>query len=230
MKRIHYGWVICFACTLMLFVTIGMVANNFTVFMPFVKENYGFTHTQTSSLVTIRCMISFLSMWFTGLYYEKVDIRVGTALAVLFAGIGYMIFSISTTYEMFCVGTAISGMGYGLGSMIPVSILIEHWFIAHKALALSICATGSGIAMIILNSPSSVNPFRQTFFVPADCPISDGPIPIFSIGFGVVFPVRHPNKRKPPHRDCAAVLMINVQQRKIRTRSSLRYKQQLPQS
>ena len=150
MKRIHYGWVICFACTLMLFVTIGMVANNFTVFMPFVKENYGFTHTQTSSLVTIRCMISFLSMRFTGLYYEKVDIRVGTALAVLFAGIGYMIFSISTTYEMFCVGTAISGMGYGLGSMIPVSILIEHWFIAHKALALSICATGSGIAMIIL--------------------------------------------------------------------------------
>ena len=68
--------------------------------------------------------------------------------------------------------------------------------------------------MIILNSPSSVNPFRQTFFVPADCLISDGSIPIFSIGFRAVFSVRHPNKRKPPHRDCAAVLMINVQQRK----------------
>ena len=37
--------------------------------------------------------------------------------------------------------------------------------------------------MIILNSPFSVNPFRQTFFIPADCPISGGSIPIFSIGY-----------------------------------------------
>ena len=34
--------------------------------------------------------------------------------------------------------------------MIPVSILINRWFYQHRALALSICASGSGIATIVL--------------------------------------------------------------------------------
>ena len=34
--------------------------------------------------------------------------------------------------------------------MIPVSILINRWFDQHRALALSICASGSGIATIVL--------------------------------------------------------------------------------
>ena len=28
MKKIHYGWVICITCTLLLFVTMGTVSNN----------------------------------------------------------------------------------------------------------------------------------------------------------------------------------------------------------
>ena len=50
----------------------------------------------------------------------------------------------------FFVGAAVSGISYGLGSMIPVSILINRWFDQHRALALSICASGSGIATIVL--------------------------------------------------------------------------------
>ena len=53
-------------------------------------------------------------------------------------------------YRLFCVGAAVSGLSYGLGSMIPVSILINRWFYRHRALALSICASGSGIATIVL--------------------------------------------------------------------------------
>ena len=54
MKRIFYGWFVVLACALMLFTSIGMVGNNFSIFMPFIREAYGITHAQTSSLVTIR--------------------------------------------------------------------------------------------------------------------------------------------------------------------------------
>ena len=46
------------ACALMLFTSIGMVGNNFSIFMPFIREAYGITHAQTSSLVTIRCLVN----------------------------------------------------------------------------------------------------------------------------------------------------------------------------
>jgi len=52
--------------------------------------------------------------------------------------------------------------------------------------------------MIILNSPSSVNPFRQTFFVPADYPISDGQIPIFRwvLGWCFLFAIQIKENRR----------------------------------
>lgn len=150
MKRIHYGWAVCIAGTLLLFVTMGTVSNGFSVYLPYIMEERGLTHGQTSSLVTLRCLVSFLAMLGIGFYYRKVSIRVGTGIAALSAGAAFLLYSGAKTYGMFCVGAAISGISYGLGSMIPVSILMNRWFVRHRALALAICASGSGIATIVL--------------------------------------------------------------------------------
>ena len=150
MKKFHYGWVICITCTLLLFVTMGTVSNGFSVYLPYIMEEKGLTNAQTSSLVTLRCAVSFLSMLVIGFYYQKVSIRVGTTIAAAAAGVSFLLYSAAEAYPLFCVGAAISGVSYGLGSMIPVSILINRWFYQHRALALSICASGSGIATIVL--------------------------------------------------------------------------------
>ena len=42
-----------------------------------------------------------------------------------------------------------AGIGYGLETMMPISLLIDRWFAYKKALALSICTIGSGLASII---------------------------------------------------------------------------------
>ncbi len=150
MKRIHYGWYICFAATMMLFTSMGMGSNGFSIFMPLIMDAHDLTNAQTSSLVTIRNLVSFCSMFLTGIYYEKVGTRIGTTLAVLSAAASYLCYSISTTYSMFCVGAAIAGLSFGLGTMIPAAILINQWFVRHRAMALAICGAGTGVAMIIL--------------------------------------------------------------------------------
>lgn len=154
-NRIFYGWFICAACVLMLFISMGMVSNGFSMFLPFIREEYSLTHAQTSSLVTLRCLAAFISMIFTGVYYDKIGTRAGTAIAASFAGFAYLIYSLSSTYSGFCIGAAVSGLSYGLGSMIPVSILMNRWFIKHRALALSIAGTGTGLATIILPTVST---------------------------------------------------------------------------
>lgn len=150
MRRIHYGWVICVTCTLLLFVTMGTVSNGFSVYLPYIMEERGLTHAQTSSLVTLRCLVSFLAMLGIGVYYQKVSLRLGTGIAACCAGVAFWMYSVAQSYGLFCLGAAVSGVSYGLGSMIPVSILINRWFRQHRALALSICASGSGIATIVL--------------------------------------------------------------------------------
>lgn len=151
-QRVFYGWFVVLACALMLFTSIGMVSNNFSIFMPFIREEYGITHAQTSSLVTIRCFMSFVSMWAIGFYYDKIGIRAGIAFAICFAAGGYIIFSIGDTYFMFCVGSLVMGVCNSFASMVPAGILMNRWFIKHKAMAIGICGMGSGLAMMIMPS------------------------------------------------------------------------------
>lgn len=150
MRKIHYSWYICAACTLMLFACMGMGANGFSIFMPMIQEAYGFTSTQVSSFITIRNLVCFCAMFSVGLYYDKLGYRIGTTLATLFAAAAYIGFSISRTYAMFCVSTAIMGLAYCFGTMIPAAILMNKWFVKNRALALSVCGAGTGVAMIIL--------------------------------------------------------------------------------
>lgn len=49
--RVHYAWVICGACTLMLFVAMGLNSNVFTVYQPYILSRYGFSNTQCSLLI-----------------------------------------------------------------------------------------------------------------------------------------------------------------------------------
>ena len=150
MKRFHYGWAVCAAATGLLFITMGTVSNGFSVYLPFILAERGLTNAQTSSLVTLRCLVSFFAMLGIGWYFRAFSIRIGTAIAAACAGIAFLLYSTAGDYRTFCVGAAVSGLSYGFGSMIPVSILMARWFQTHRALALSICATGSGIATIVL--------------------------------------------------------------------------------
>ena len=150
MKKIHYAWVICIAGTLVLFITMGTVSNGFSIFMPYIMKEYGLTNTQTSSLTTLRCFSSFFAMLAIGKYYKKFSIRTGVTIAASFAVIAFLVYSQSKGYAGFCIGSVISGLAYGLGSMIPVSILINKWFESHKTLALGICSAGSGFGAVLL--------------------------------------------------------------------------------
>ena len=139
-------------CTLLLFVTMGTASNALSFFMPYIMKDYGLTGTQTSSLVTLRCTFAFISMFLVGHYYELVGYRIGTALAAFCCCAAYLIYSFSTGYLHLCFGASIAGISYGLGSMIPVSILMNRWFVRHRSLTIGICGAGSALAIIILPS------------------------------------------------------------------------------
>ena len=68
---------------------------------------------------------------------------------------GDLLFSVSCTcYAMSnswgwnLAAAALCGMGYGLGGMIPASLVLKRCFAVHQGLALGIAAAGSGVAAV----------------------------------------------------------------------------------
>ena len=47
-------------------------------------------------------------------------------------------------------GALLGGVVYALAGMVPVSIVINAWFADHTALALGLCAAGTGAASITI--------------------------------------------------------------------------------
>ena len=150
MRKPHYSWVVCVLCGFLLFVTIGTVYNGFSIYLPYIREAAGLTATQTSTLVTIRSLTALFAMFTISGYYRVFTPRAGTYLAVLGAAVTYLIFALSKGYFGYCLGVALGGLAYSYGAMVPVSIIIQRWFVAHRGLALGIASTGTGLATVIL--------------------------------------------------------------------------------
>ncbi len=161
MKRIHYGWFICLGCALLLFCTSGLSINTFTVFQPYILSENGFTNTQTSSIITIRSLFSFISMFLTGIYYKKISLRNGMFMAGLINAFGFFLFGIADNYPLYCAGAVCIGIGYGFGTMVPIALLLERWFIKKRTLALSICSAITGLSTF--GFPSLLTWLIETF-------------------------------------------------------------------
>lgn len=178
MKKPHYGWIICLGCTLLLFTTMGLIANVFSVYRPYIIAQLGFSNTQCAMITTIRCLFSLVAMCFIRPFYQKFNIRLGTGIAILICVFSYVIFGLSKSIAGFYTAAAFAGIGYGLGSMFPISLIIDRWFARKKALALSICSIGSGIAFIIfpsiITSIIENSSMQAAFFLQAGCMLLPG--------------------------------------------------------
>ena len=134
MKNIHRAWAVCLGCTLALLVCGGLCINAFSV-------------TQTS-MITTACSVTFLlCMFVVNTYYDKLGYRAGLTLAVLLGVGSFVLFAEARTIP----GYYLAGVSYGLGAMLPASILMLRWFSSRRGTAIGICAAGTGISAVVFS-------------------------------------------------------------------------------
>lgn len=147
--KLHYGWIICVLAVLTMFCTMGLSSNTMSIYInAFIEEN-GFTKAQGASLPTIRCVASLIGTMICGFYYDKLNMRRGLSLSVAMIGIAFLIYSRAQALPVFYVGAFIAGLGYGLGTMVPATMLINRWFASGQGFVLGIVSAGTGVATII---------------------------------------------------------------------------------
>ena len=150
MKKLHYGWLVCLACTILQFVVIGMLVPAFSVYTPYLMDAYSFTNTQVNLISTIRTLFGLLAKLAAVPLIAKLDTRKTAALAGVLGTLAFGFYSVSTSLAGYYTAAALAGAANGLGGMILASIILHRWFRTSLALTLGICASGSGIATIIL--------------------------------------------------------------------------------
>lgn len=150
-KNLRQAVLVCAGCTLMLLVTGGLAVNVYSAAQPYILAQNGFTNTQTSLIITIRSAVYLLCMLFVTQYYRLVGYRFGCASACLLAGVSFAMFAAAKSLAAYYAAGVVAGLCYGLGSMVPASILISRWFRSHRGLALGICAAGTGLATVVFS-------------------------------------------------------------------------------
>lgn len=149
-RHIHYAWFICLAGVLMNFCSVGLVANVFSVYQPFIIKLNHFSNTQGSLLLTFRVLSAMVSLLLIDRYYHWLNIKAGAFFSILSIAISCFLYAFASSYSGYVIAAMVSGIGYSLGAMIPCSIIVGRWFCSHRGLALGLCSAGSGVATVIM--------------------------------------------------------------------------------
>lgn len=148
MRRPHYAWFICLGAALSLFVTMGLGVNTFTIYQPEIIALNRFTNAQGSWITTTRSLFILGTLLVVNQLCARFGLRLVMTLGMLFIGVSCFSFGLSTTFPMYCVSAALTGIGYCLGGMVPLSLIIANWFDSRRGLALGMASAGSGLATI----------------------------------------------------------------------------------
>lgn len=152
MRRPHYAWVVCLGGGLSLFTIIGLGINIFSVYQPYIIELNGFTNAQGSLITTIRSLFSLVAMLTVNQLCSRFGLRAIMTGGMLLLSASCVCFGMAEHFLIYCVAAALTGLAYGYGGMIPLSLVIGHWFRDRRGFALGLAAAGSGVSTIFAPS------------------------------------------------------------------------------
>jgi len=149
--RMHsnYGWIICAVCTLLLFCTAGLGSTAFAIYQPYLLEYRKLSDFQASFLPTLRNLSGMLGMFLVILLLRKIEARRTAFLGIVMTGLGYLVFGLTNDFIGSLIGSAVIGLGYGIGGMITASIIMTRWFNRHRGLAMGICMSTTGLSTAV---------------------------------------------------------------------------------
>ena len=147
-RRLHYGWIVLAAGTLVVFGSLGLARFGYTMVLPDMQEGLGIDNTQTGALATAN-LIGYLALAVIGgvaaaRYGPRLVIAAGLALA----GAGMLLTGIATGFPDAAAWRVLTGIGSG-ASNVPVMALLAAWFSTkRRGLASGIAVAGSALGLI----------------------------------------------------------------------------------
>ena len=149
-RTIHYSWFVLVAAFLIVFYSTGICYDLMSIFIAAIEKNLILSKTATSAIMSIIMFSGACSTIFAGIVYKKFSIKAMNCIYMLMMAAGFVCLSFAKS-AVYCYAAALlTGIGFGGGGMVPVSLLLTNWFDQKRGLDVGIASTSSGIAMIVL--------------------------------------------------------------------------------
>ncbi|VIF71629.1 transporter, Major Facilitator Superfamily (MFS) [Clostridioides difficile] len=150
-KGFFRGWLVVFAGLILMISVYGIVNNCASLFIKPVTEDLGFSRSEFSLYYTVIALSTMVIALFMGKLAKKFKLKNIILVGCVLAGIGYIGYSYASSIYVFYLMSIFSGLGLGMTTLTPLSIIISNWFIEKRGLALGLTFMGSGVGGMIFN-------------------------------------------------------------------------------
>jgi sugar phosphate permease len=148
--RVFYGWAIAGALSGLSFIVVGVGFYGMAVFLDALCAERGWSRTSVSFATTLYFVTSGVSGSWIGRSVDRRGPRVWIAagavvMAVALLGVG----RVTAPWQLLLVYPLLA-LGFAMTGSVPTSAIITRWFVARRALAMSVAQTGVSLGGIVL--------------------------------------------------------------------------------
>ncbi len=148
--RVFYGWYIVAVCWVVNFIVFGISVNTFTVYVKPIQADLGWSRGQISLAISLAAVAMGLGAPFIGRLIDRIGARLAMATGAAIIGVCTILLSRAQSLPTFYALFILSGVGQGLATIIPVSLVISNWFTAMRGKALGTAMTGTGLGAMVM--------------------------------------------------------------------------------
>lgn len=144
-------WIILILCCRLSGSSIGVCINTSGVFYTPVSESLGILRGSFAMHMTIFSMVTAISSLFIPKLMSKFNYKLLLTIGVVVGVLSTAAMGLVETIPMFYVLGALRGLSTSLFAIVPLTMIINHWFVEKHGLATSIVLSFSGIMGSILS-------------------------------------------------------------------------------
>lgn len=167
--KIFYGWWIVLGAAIVLAVMGPASVAVANLFQTPVTEEFGISNSQFAISNSFVLGVGIFLSPYISQKLAKGNFKLVYAIGVIVYALAYMGFGLAPNIYVFYLLSLLVGFGYMTTTIIPVSMLINNWFVAKRGLALSLALSGLGIGGVVFSqilTPLIINiGWRQTYLI-----------------------------------------------------------------
>lgn len=147
--KLHYGWIISFTGTAVLFSCLGLGRFSIGMLLPSMAASLDLNYSQMGLIGTGNFVGYMISVILAGIVSKAIGARWTIAIGLVLVGGSMVLIGRATAYGEVMALYVATGIGSGLAN-VPMMGLISHWFLkCTRGRAAGTMLSGNGLAIVL---------------------------------------------------------------------------------
>jgi MFS family permease len=146
-----YGWKALGVVAVMYFTMTGFLLYSFPVFLPFLCDAFGWSRAAVSWANSLAMIVIGIVSPLAGMFIARYGARRAIVIGNLLCVACFLIAGFHTRlWELYFAYAFLFGVGGCLGGILPMTTIVNNWFIKKRPVALSLLLASGGLGGLVV--------------------------------------------------------------------------------